>query len=207
MAEYILVGGGGFARELYDWFTPSLTASGSRFIGYLDDGADPLRAYNHPLPQLGTIAGYKPASPDHRLVMAIGSPAGKQKIVGLLGPEQFATLIHPTAWVSASSTIHQGAIVGVFADISANATVGEFATVNGYGSVGHDATLGPFATISGYVDLTGNSTVGKGSFVGSGARVLPHVHVGEHCTIGAGAVVVRSTQNNVTMYTPPARKL
>ena len=58
MTEYILVGGGGFARELYDWFTPSLTASGSRFIGYLDDGSAPMQAYGHTLPQLGRIVDY-----------------------------------------------------------------------------------------------------------------------------------------------------
>ncbi|MCE2575648.1 hypothetical protein [Komagataeibacter sp. FNDCR2] len=206
MTEYILVGGGGFARELYDWFTPSLTASGSRFIGYLDDGSAPMQAYGHTLPQLGRIVDYRP-NPAHRLVMAVGSPAGKQKITGILGTQQFASLIHPTAWVSASACIETGAVIGVFADISANATVRQFATVNGYSSVGHDAELGPYATLSGYVDLTGNSKVGTASFIGSGARLLPHVHVGERCTVGAGSIVVRSTQNDVTMYAPPARRL
>lgn len=206
MTDYVLVGGGGFARELFDWFTPSLTDAGSRFVGYLDDGADPMRAYGHTLPQCGRIADYRP-DPAHRLVMAIGSPTGKQKVAELLGPDQFVSLVHPTAWVSASARIERGAIIGVFADISANAAVGAFATVNGYSSVGHDAQLGDYATLSGYVDLTGNARVGKASFLGSGSRVLPHVHIGERCNVSAGAVVVRSTGDDVTIYTPPARKL
>ncbi|MBM9403565.1 acetyltransferase [Gluconacetobacter azotocaptans] len=206
MVDYILVGGGAFARELHDWFTPSLTEAGSRFLGYLDDGDEPMRAYGHALPQLGHIADYRP-DPAHRLVMAIGSPAGKQKIVDQLGAEHFSTLIHPTAWVSRSARIGRGAIIAVFADISANAIVGDFTTVNGYSSLGHDAELGAFATLSGYVDLTGGTKVGMSSFLGSGSRVLPHVSLGERCTVGAGAVVVRSTGDDVTLYVPPARRL
>lgn len=206
MTDYVLVGGGGFARELYDWFTPSLTAAGDRFIGYLDDGEAPMSAYQHPLPQLGRIIDYTPR-PDHKLVMAVGAPAAKQKLAALLGAEHFATLIHPSSWVSASARIEAGVIVGVFCDISANATVRAFATINGYSSVGHDAELGAYATLSGYVDLTGNAKLGTASYMGSGSRLLPHVQVGERCMIGAGAVVVRSTPDDITLYTPPARRL
>jgi sugar O-acyltransferase (sialic acid O-acetyltransferase NeuD family) len=206
MADYVLVGGGAFARELHDWFTPALVAGGNRFIGYLDDGDQPMRGTGHDLPQLGTIAGYRPNAA-HRLVMAVASPQGKQKLVADLGAERFATLVHPTAWVSASARIGRGAVIGVFADISANAVVGDFSTVNGYGSVGHDAELGEFATISGYVDLTGYVKVGRASFLGSGARVLPHLSLGERCTVGAGAVVVRSVGSGVTLYAAPARVL
>lgn len=206
MADYVLVGGGAFARELHDWFTPSFVAVGNRFIGYLDDGEQPMRGTGHDLTQLGTIASYRP-NPTHRLVMAVGSPPGKQKLVAALGADRFATLVHPSAWVSASARIGRGAVVGVFADISANAVVEDFATVNGYGSVGHDAELGAYATISGYVDLTGKVKVGPASFFGSGARVLPGLRIGERCTIGAGAVVVRSVGDDVTLYAAPARRL
>lgn len=206
MADYVLVGGGGFAREIYDWFTPSLTAAGSRFVGYLDDGDNPMQAYGHALPQLGRIVDYRP-DPAHRLVMAIGAPAGKQAVAAQLGTTAFATLIHPTAWVSASSTIGAGAIIGVFAHVSANATVGPLTTINAYSGVGHDATLGAYATLSAHVDLTGNVTVGEATFVGAGARILPRVRIGQRCTVGAGAVVVRSTGDDVTLYIPPARRL
>ena len=206
MADYVLVGGGAFARELHDWFTPGFVAAGDRFVGYVDDGDQPMRDTGHDLPQLGTIADYRP-HPAHRLVMAVSSPAGKQKLAADLGAERFATLVHPTAWVSASARIGLGTVVGVFADISANATVGAFATVNGYGSVGHDAELGDYATISGYVDLTGYVKVGPASFLGSGARVLPRLSLGARCTVGAGAVVVRSVGDGVTLYATPARRL
>ena len=196
------------ARELHDWFTPGLTAAGDRFVGYLDDGDDPMRGTGHDLPQLGTVAGYR-ANPEDRLVMAIASPAGKQEVAAriLEAGGVFASLVHPTAWVSASARIGQGVVVGVFADVSSNATVHDFATINGYSSVGHDAVLGEYATLSGYVDLTGFVTVGRGSFLGSGARVLPRLSIGERCVVGAGSVVVRSVGDDVTLYAAPARRL
>lgn len=206
MVDYILVGGGGMARELHDWFTPMLHAAGDRFAGYLDDTDAPMRGTGHDLPHLGPLDAYV-ATPGQHLVMAIASPSGKQRVVARLGADRFATLVHPTAWVSASARIGQGVVVGIFADISANATVGAFATVNGYGSVGHDVELGAFSTVSSYVDLTGHAVVGAGSFIGSGARVLPRVRLGERCTVGAGAVVVRSVGADVTLYAAPARIL
>lgn len=206
MADYVLVGGGAFARELHDWFTPALRAAGDRFVGYLDDGDAPMRGTGHDLPQLGTIEAY-PADAPHSLVMAVSSPAAKQRLVAKLGARRFASLIHPTAWVSASARIGHGAIIALNTDISANAAVGDFATVNGYSSVGHDAHLGDFATLSGYVDLTGYTDVGCGTFVGSGARILPKVKLGSGCTVGAGAIVVRSVGDDVTLYAAPARRL
>lgn len=206
MTDFVLVGGGAFARELHDWFTPSLVAGGNRFIGYIDDGDHPMHGKGHDLPQLATISHYRPNAV-HRLVMAVASPDGKQELVSKLGADRFTSLVHPTALVSASARIGRGVVIAPFADVSANATVGDFATVNAYGSVGHDAELGAYATISSYVDLTGYVKVGQGSFVGSGARLLPKTGVGERCMIGAGAVVVRSVGDGVTLYAAPARRL
>jgi sugar O-acyltransferase (sialic acid O-acetyltransferase NeuD family) len=207
MTDYVLVGGGAFAREIFGWFKPGL-ASGDRFAGYLDDGDNPLRAMSYDLPQLGAIAGFKPAA-EHRLVMALTDPAGKTAVAAVLmaAGGRFATLVHPRAWVTDTAKVGSGVVIGPFADISADAQVGDFSTINGYSSVGHDARLGAYSTLSGYVDLTGYVKVGSACFFGSGARVLPSVTVGDGCTVGAGAVVVRNVPDGATVYAAPARKL
>jgi sugar O-acyltransferase (sialic acid O-acetyltransferase NeuD family) len=207
MTDYVLVGGGAFAREILGWFTPDLPP-GDRFVGYLDDGDNPLRALGYDLPQLGRIIDFKPA-PSHRLVIALASPAGKAAVVATLRQAggQFATLIHSRAWVTRTATIGTGVVICPFADISANTRLGDFTTVNGHSSLGHDAQLGDYGTLSAYVDLTGRVKVGAMCFFGSGARVLPGVSIGEGCIIGAGAVVVRNTTPGATYYAAPARKL
>ena len=208
MSDFVLVGGGGFCRELLDWFTPGLATVGDRFIGYLDDGEHPMRAFGDRLPQLGRIQDHE-ARADWRLVMAIGDPGGKQAVAErlLARGAVFATMIHPTAWRSATARVGAGVVVGPFSHISADAVLGDFVTLGGYAAAGHDAQVGDFSTLSGYVDLTGGVKVGRGVFFGSGARVIPRVHIGDGSRIGAGAVVVRATQPGAVLYAQPARPL
>lgn len=205
MTDYVLIGGGAFARELVDWFTPALAEAGSRFIGYLDDGDAPLKAFGFDLPQLGNTQAFDfgAAQP----VMAITEPAGKQALAERLAGRAFATLVHPTAVVSKSARLGEGAIIAPFAMVSANATLGRQVTVNAYSSVGHDVTLGAYSTLSCHVDLTGGVSVGEGCFFGSGARVIPKTALGARCTIGAGAVVVRRARDDATLFAAPARTL
>jgi len=206
MTDYVLVGGGAFAREIHDWFAPGLP-EGDRFVGYLDDGDQPMAAFGRDLPQLGDTQGFE-RSPHQRLVMAVGDPAGKAALAERLGgAEAFASLIHPRAWVSASAKLGRGAMIGPFTDVSADSRAGDFVTLNAYSSLGHDVTVGDFVTLSGYVDLTGGVTVGARSFFGSGARVLPGVSIGADCKVGAGAVVVRRVGDGATLYAAPARRL
>jgi sugar O-acyltransferase (sialic acid O-acetyltransferase NeuD family) len=203
MTDYVLVGGGAFAREIHDWFAPGLP-EGDRFVGYLDDGEP---AFGRDLRRLGDTKAYA-LKPDQKLVMAVGDPKGKQALAGRLGgPHVFATLIHPRAWVSASARLGRGAVVGPFTDVSADSRAGDLLTLNAYSSLGHDVAVGDFVTLSGYVDLTGGVTVGDRSFFGSGARVLPRLSVGSDCMVGAGAVVVRGCGDGVTLYAAPARRL
>jgi hypothetical protein len=61
----ILVGGGGFCRELY--FCASETHAAGRLAplgGYLDDTGDTLAGLDYDLPWLGSISDYVPARGD-----------------------------------------------------------------------------------------------------------------------------------------------
>lgn len=205
MTDYVLIGGGALAREIVDWFTPSLAGNGSRFVGYLDDGEAPMKAFGFDLPQLGATDSFDfgTATP----VMAVATPAGKRALAERYADRAFAVLVHPTAVVSASARLGQGVVVGPCAMVSANAVVEDHVLVNAYASVGHDVRVGACSTLSCHVDLTGAVTVGRESFFGSGARVIPKTRVGDRCTIGAGAVVVRRTGDDATLFAAPARRL
>ncbi len=208
MTDHVLVGGGALAREIHDWFGPTLASAGHRFVGYLEDADYSTNDTKLALPQLGPVSGYRPVE-GHLLVLAIADPNAKSRVTCdlIAAGALFATLLHPTAWVSASARIGTGTVVSVFADISANAVLGAFTMLNGYASVGHDVVLGDCCTLSGYVDLTGAVTVGRQCFFGSGSRVLPRVGIGARCVVGAGAVVVRSVPDCTTLYAAPARRL
>ena len=207
MTDFVLLGGGAFAREIHDWFAPGMQGTGDKFLGYLDDGVGQPMLTARGLTHLGRTDGYQPG-PKQALVMALGEPKDKAKLAERIGDSaEFASLIHPLAWVSSSAKLGRGAVIGPFCDVSADAVADDFVTLNAYSSLGHDAKIGSFSTLSGYVDLTGAVSVGAGCFFGSGARVMPGVRVGDNCRVGAGAVVVRTVGDNVTLYASPARRL
>jgi sugar O-acyltransferase (sialic acid O-acetyltransferase NeuD family) len=208
MTDYVLVGGGAFAREVHDWFAPVFAGQGDRFAGYIDDNDQPMSAYGRDLRQLGTTDGYQP-TPQHRLVMAVAAPKGKQALAEKLTARggQFASLIHPTTFVAASAQVGLGAVAVPYCIFSANTKTGAFATLNGFVSLGHDVVLDDYVTLSGYVGLMGAVEVGARTFFGAGARVLPKVKIGADCTIGAGAIVMRRAPDGATLYAPPAKRL
>jgi sugar O-acyltransferase (sialic acid O-acetyltransferase NeuD family) len=205
----ILVGAGGFGRELINWSNDAAAATGALPItGFVDDSAHALDKFNYGLEYHGTIGAYQP-QPGDRLVIAIGDPLHKKRIAGELMARgaQFATLVHPSAVVARSAVLGVGTVICPQAVISADATLGDFVAVNALSGVGHDVVVGDYSTLSAHVDLTGWVTVGESCFFGTGARVLPKVVIGKDARIGAGATVFRDVPAGAVMFTAPARKL
>jgi sugar O-acyltransferase (sialic acid O-acetyltransferase NeuD family) len=205
----ILVGGGGFARELINW-TDDLVDHGKSIpvTGFLDDNPDALRGLQYSVAYLGSIQTYVPQSGD-RLLMAVGNPKVKKQLFADLKLRgcTFTGLIHPSAVVARTAMLGEGVVVCPQAFVSADAVVGDLCAINGSASVGHDVNLGSFATLSAHVDLTGWVNVDECVFFGSGARVLPKVKIGYGARIGAGAVVMRSVPADAVVYAPPAKRL
>jgi sugar O-acyltransferase (sialic acid O-acetyltransferase NeuD family) len=205
----ILVGAGGFGRELINWSNDAAAATGALPItAFLDASAHALDKFNYGLEYLGPIEAYQPQHGD-RLVMAIGDPLDKKRIaVELLAKgAQFATLVHPSAVVARSAVLGVGTVICPQAVISADVTLGDFVAVNALSGVGHDVVVGDYSTLSAHVDLTGWVKVGEACFFGTGARVLPKVVIGNEARVGAGATVFRDVPVGAVMFTMPAKKL
>ncbi|AKC68728.1 acetyltransferase [Pandoraea oxalativorans] len=211
MKQYVIVGGGGFCRELISWIRQiNAGATKGEVVGVLDDNPDCLNGYDYGVAYLGKPADYL-APADVELVMAIGSPKVRERLVGMLrerNPEtRFGTIVHPSAVIAESARLGEGLIVCPQSLISADAQVGHFVTVNACSSIGHDASVGDFCTLSAHVDLMGFSTLGTRTFVGSGARVMPSVTIGADCTLGAGTTAMRRLADGMTLYAPPSKKM
>jgi sugar O-acyltransferase (sialic acid O-acetyltransferase NeuD family) len=203
--QYVIVGGGGFGREVACW---AVAAGSGRVVGFLDDEAKDAARFPNGIPYLGTIASYTPRE-GQQLLLAIGGTDAKRALVASLRARgaKFASYLHPTAVVAMTASLGAGVVLCPYAVVSANAVVGEFVTINIHSSVGHDVTLGAYATLSAHVDLTGGVTVGEGATLGSGASVLPGRRVGAGATVGAGAVVMRNVPERATVYAAAAKQL
>lgn len=116
------------------------------------------------------------------------------------------TLIHPTAFVSASAELGWGVHVCPMAVVHPAAWVGHAAILNTRCVVEHDCVVGDGAHISPGAVLCGGVTLGDGVWIGAGAVVIPGVRVGENAIVGAGAVVIRDVSAGATVVGNPARQ-
>jgi sugar O-acyltransferase (sialic acid O-acetyltransferase NeuD family) len=203
----ILVGGGGFCRELLVWGADCVEAGTLPPIGgYIDDTGDQLAKLGYTLPWLGSIEDFNPAAGDC-FVLAIGSPAGKRVVYGKLSVRggSFPKLIHPTARIAPTANVGEGSIFLLMGVAGPEAQIGRFVTVNGGSGIGHDGVVGDFTTLSSHVDVTGGAKIGMEVMIGSKALLMPKVKVGDGATIGAGSIVYRAVPAGATVFAAPAK--
>jgi sugar O-acyltransferase (sialic acid O-acetyltransferase NeuD family) len=208
MKRLIIVGAGGFGRELYAWAGQHPDCGGAwELAGFLDDNPDALAAFGRFAP-VHTLAGHKPSA-DNVYLAGLGMPLLKEKLVAPLiaAGAEFLTFIHPQALVGARVKLGKGVVVCPGAILSVDIYIGDFAMVNLNCTIGHDASLGPWTSLSAQCDITGHVRVADRVFMGSRASVIPEKSVGSRSIVGAGAVVVRDVPPGVTVVGIPARIL
>ena len=109
---------------------------------------------------------------------------------------RFATVLHPSAIVSRTATLGEGAQVMAGCAVQPDAKIGANSIVNTRASVDHDCTIGESVHIAPGVTLSGSVTIGDGSHIGTGAVVIQGITIGRNSLVAAGAVVYRDLPEN-----------
>lgn len=207
MKRLIIVGAGGFGREVYAWAMDH-PDNGElwEMYGFLDDNLAALDQFEeYPISVLNKVADYQP-QPKDLFLCAIGAPQIRFDVCEALIAKgaEFYTLVHPSVTIGGNVTLGQGTIICPHAVLTVDISLGEFVIVNCLSSIGHDVTIGDYVTLSGHCDVTGNTRIGEGTLLGSGARILPGKQVGSDALVGAGAVVIRSVSDGQKVFGNPA---
>jgi len=209
MKRLLIVGAGGFGREVLAWAS-DLPACGQEWQirGFLDLNPLALEGYPCDLPILGNPANFPPSA-DDLLVCAIGDPEQRLRLCRQLKERggQFLTLIHPTAVIGPACRIGEGCVLCPGVVVTTNVTLGDFTILNVGVCVGHDAVVGPGCILNPHSDLGGHSKLGEGVFLGTHADILPSATVGDYATVGAGSVVLRKVEPHTTVVGVPARRI
>ena len=208
MKDLIIIGAGGFGREVAQWVEDINRIEETwNILGFIDDNPDALDGFPSDYRVIGSVSGWQPAE-DQYFALAIANSGVKEKIAGEFRNKgaKFASIIHPTATVGKHNKIGEGFIAYPGAVVTSNVTIGDFVTLITSG-IGHDAVVGDYTTISGFCDITGGCHIGSHVFLGTHACIIPGRTVGDHVYICAGSVVMSDIQDNVKVMGNPARKI
>lgn len=202
-----IAGAGGFGRETAD-AVRDLYPDSDVFAGFLDDAHPGLLIADQVLGPVDLVREL----PGVRLVVCVGNPRNyfaRAEIVERLGlPERrYATVVHPFAQVSRSSTVGAGSVLLAGVVLTADATISRHVAVMPHAVVTHDVVVRDFATLASGVKLGGGVVVDEGAYLGAGAMVREGVRIGAWSQVGMGSVVLRDVPDGEVWAGNPARKL
>jgi acetyltransferase-like isoleucine patch superfamily enzyme len=113
---------------------------------------------------------------------------------------KFASLVHPSAWVSRSARLGEGVVIGPNANIGPNVHIGDFTLVNARCSLGHDTRLGDLNFISPNVCFSGFTTIGNDNLFGINSATIPGITVGHRNRIAAGMVLHTDVGDDAVVF-------
>jgi sugar O-acyltransferase (sialic acid O-acetyltransferase NeuD family) len=105
---------------------------------------------------------------------------------------RFATVIHPSAVISGSAALGEGAQVMAGCVIQSDAVIGANSIINTRAAVDHDCQIGETVHIAPGATLSGSVSVGDNTHIGTGAAIIHGISIGRRCLVAAGAVVYRN---------------
>ena len=200
MKDLIIIGAGGFAKELLGYINHDKSKGLLEDInlkGILVDYFEHYKKLNEPLNYLGKIREYEIQKNDI-FIIAIGENPGRNIIIDYLESQnaKFFSYIHSSCYVNPSAKFEEGLIMAPFSIINANVKLGKHAFINSFSGIGHDCVVGDRAILYPYAAINGNCTIGNNLTMGTKATVFPKTNLGNNCTITSHSYVKSNKGDN-----------
>ena len=200
MINYVIVGAGGFGREVYNWLSDYAEKKYGpqnqawQFKGYVDDNTD--QKFDLPYYKIfSKIDDYIP-EPDDRVLISIANPKIRKQIALKLKSTnaKFETLIHPNTYVLPGAKIGEGCIILQDCTISVNVEIGDFTIINSACGIGHDSKIGNFCELAPRVSVSGGCAVEDCVMLASHCVVCPGKSIGKYAKVSACSSVIRNVK-------------
>ena len=206
MKRLVILGAGGFAREVADIVRDLGADSGIELLGFADRDRSRTGEILNDSAILGTLADV----PELASVYAIAgageiAPRKRQSAEMVANGLTPLTLVHPSVIMSPFVTVGAGSAITAGTIITNNVQIGEHVVLNLGVTVGHDVVIGDHCVLSPGVHISGWVHIEDECYFGTGAVILPRVTIGRGATVGAGSVVTKDVAPGTTVVGVPAR--
>jgi acetyltransferase EpsM len=203
----VVIGGGEHARVLIEAIRARSTSQ--ELLGFVDPEACEETTRRLGVPRLGDedVLERRRGALGILGFAALETRSRRDEAVRRLSPllDGWATVVHPSAWVSPTATVGEGTVIMAGAVVQSGARLGSHCVINTGAIVEHDAVLGEHAQLAPGATLGGAVRIGPLAYIGLGAVVRDHTSVGAGATVGMGAVVVHDVAAGARVMGVPAR--
>lgn len=209
MEDIIIVGAGGFGRELLatineiNAYRPTWNV-----LGFIDGNVHALDGFDTGYDVLDVLEDWRPTG-NEKYAMGIASPQKKEKLVPLLKSKgaEFASIISPTATIGERTILGEGVVMFGQAGISIDCKIGDYVFINAMGGIGHDCIIGDYCTFGPKVCISGATKIGRCANFGALASTFPGIEVGDYATVGMNSCAIRKVKANTTVIGVPAKSI
>ncbi len=208
MSSLLIIGAGGFAKELLETV---VQADIARDIYFYDDvSAETNDKFLGEYPVIRSLAEAKKLFTEigSSFVVGVGSSELREEFTRRfteLGGEP-ETIISPFAKIGTHrNQIGVGTCILTDAIIESSNVIGEGVLIHVGVIVSHDVEIGDYCEISPRANLLGGVKIGKRCRIGTNATILPRVSIADDVIVGAGAVVTADVESGRTVVGVPAK--
>jgi len=202
-SEVYVIGAGGHAKVVVS----TLQDQGMAVLGIWDDDADKWGQSLLGVPIIGGLDRARRHVGEAKFVLAIGDNETRRALAESLIDFEWATVVHPAAYLHPSVEVGAGTVVFAGAVVQPGVSIGRHCIINTGATVDHDCRIGDYVHLAPGVNLAGGVTVESRAMLGVGAAVVPGVRIGEGAMVGAGSVVIGDVDPGDTVAGVPARQL
>jgi sugar O-acyltransferase (sialic acid O-acetyltransferase NeuD family) len=119
----------------------------------------------------------------------------------------FATLVHPTSFVSKGAKIDEGVMIYSHCNVEVGASLGPNVTVFNQTSITHDVSVGSHSFLSVGISMGGGVQIGKRVFIGVNSTLVNDIVLGDDCIVCGGTFLTQSIEANSCVIGNPFRMI
>jgi sugar O-acyltransferase (sialic acid O-acetyltransferase NeuD family) len=206
--DIVILGAGGFGREMLEMLWQCFPAEQYRFKGFLAQSDASLKTAGLSAPVLADPESYEPRQGD-RFLLGIGEMKARRRTVEAITSKGgvFLSFLHPLARIASTASIGNGAVIYPFAVVSNASKLDEYVHLNYFASVGHDCQVGRYCLLAPYATLNGFVRLKDEAYISTHATVAPGRTIGCRSKLSANSAAMQDAADDVMVFGVPGKQV